>query len=112
MCCPILWFRPNNKESPNLPTYFHSCPRYARIPYTTLPGRDNIIFDSIAWQPLGEAFEKLSIGQCIQLSKYMNDISSQRHDNSRNLTTVTMDGALPADCSGKTPTMSYDAKVK
>jgi hypothetical protein len=35
---------------------------------------DETIFDTIAWKPLGEAFKKLSIGQRIQLSKYMNDL--------------------------------------
>jgi hypothetical protein len=44
----------------------------------TATGRDSqwndSTFDSIAWQPLGEAFTKLSIGQRTQLSKYMNDL--------------------------------------
>ena len=35
---------------------------------------DEDVFDSIAWKPLGEAFSKLTIGQRIQLSKYMNDL--------------------------------------
>jgi hypothetical protein len=35
---------------------------------------DDATFDTIAWQPLGESFKKLSIGQRIQLSKYMNDL--------------------------------------
>jgi hypothetical protein len=35
---------------------------------------DNTIFQSIAWQPLHEAFKKLTNGQRIQLSKYMNDL--------------------------------------
>jgi hypothetical protein len=35
---------------------------------------DDNTFDSIAWQPLGESFKKLSVGQRIQLSKYMNDL--------------------------------------
>jgi hypothetical protein len=35
---------------------------------------DAATFNSIAWQPLGEALRSLSIGQRIQLSKFMNDI--------------------------------------
>jgi hypothetical protein len=35
---------------------------------------DAATFDTIAWKPLGEAFKKLSTGQRIQLSKYMNDL--------------------------------------
>jgi hypothetical protein len=35
---------------------------------------DEEIFDSIAWKPLGEAFTKLTVGQRIQLSKYMHDL--------------------------------------
>jgi hypothetical protein len=35
---------------------------------------DNATFDTIAWQPLDESFRKLSIGQRIQLSKFMNDL--------------------------------------
>jgi hypothetical protein len=35
---------------------------------------DNNTFESIAWEPLGESLKKLSIGQRIQLSKYMNDL--------------------------------------
>ena len=35
---------------------------------------NNSIFNSIAWQPLGEAFNKMTFGQRIQLSKYMNDL--------------------------------------
>jgi hypothetical protein len=35
---------------------------------------DDNTYDSIAWHPLGEAFQKLTTGQCVQLSKYMNDI--------------------------------------
>ena len=35
---------------------------------------DDTIYESIAWQPLGESFKKLSIGQRIQMSKYMNDL--------------------------------------
>jgi hypothetical protein len=34
---------------------------------------DDTVFDTIAWKHLGEAFNKLAIGQRIQLSKYMND---------------------------------------
>ena len=34
---------------------------------------DDSVFDSIAWKQLGEAFNKLAVGQRIQLSKYMND---------------------------------------
>ena len=35
---------------------------------------DDATFDTIAWKPIGESFKKLSIGQRIQLSKYMNDL--------------------------------------
>jgi hypothetical protein len=35
---------------------------------------DATTFDSIAWQPLGESLKKLSVGQRIQISKYMNDL--------------------------------------
>jgi hypothetical protein len=35
---------------------------------------NNYIFNSIAWQPLSEFFRILSSGQCIQFSKYMNDL--------------------------------------
>jgi hypothetical protein len=41
-------------------------------------GRDSkwyeTTFDSITWKPLREAFHKLTVGQCIQLLKYMNDM--------------------------------------
>jgi hypothetical protein len=44
----------------------------------TATGRDSnwndTTFDSIAWQHLGDALRPLSIGQRIQISKYMNDI--------------------------------------
>jgi hypothetical protein len=36
--------------------------------------RDAATFNSIAWQSLGEALRPLSIGQRIQLSKFMNGI--------------------------------------
>jgi hypothetical protein len=32
------------------------------------------VYDSIAWQHLGQAFQKHTVGQRIQLSKYMNDL--------------------------------------
>ena len=44
----------------------------------TASGRDSKwtedIYDNIAWRPMGENLRKLSIGQCIQISKYMNDL--------------------------------------
>ena len=32
------------------------------------------IFDNIAWKHMGEVLQKLPIGRCILLSKYMNDL--------------------------------------
>jgi hypothetical protein len=44
----------------------------------TASGRDSSwtsdIFDNIAWQPIGANLRQLSIGQRIQISKYMNDL--------------------------------------
>jgi hypothetical protein len=77
-------FHDNNQVTSNLPKYIHTTAHtpamrnYLIRRSHTATGREatwnDVVFDSIAWQHLGQAFQKHTVGQSTQLSKYMNDL--------------------------------------